>query len=200
MVAERPRSHLIGRRTRLDHLGRKECDQLLQYCITESTQSGWPLYGQTPTCDTFWAMLAEPGIDGYVVSGRDSGELLGIVLAYRTDLRCGTTHVAIVLAESAWQQGWPVEGLGLLLHHLFGVCGIRKIYVEMSEASLDRLGTSATRLMTKEMTMPGHRRARGRHVDVTTLSVTADQWPYTEMGRALGVVPRVDAALAGGVR
>lgn len=200
MVVEPSAPAISGRRTKLVHLGRDAADHFLLHCLAESTHSGWPLYGQTPTREAFWSMLAEPGIDGFTVAERSSDEPLGIVLAYRTDLRSGTTHVAIVLAEDAWQKGWPVEGLGLLLHHLFGRCGIRKVYVEMSEASLNRLGTSASRWMTKEITMPAHRRAQGDHIDVTSLSVTQDQWPYDEMARALGTGGPNQRAMAGGIR
>jgi hypothetical protein len=183
-----PRSPwLIGRRTHLAHLDSEIAARLHRDALAPSLRSGWPLHGQTPGREQFQQMLGEPGIDTFGVRSNESGAPLGAVFSYRTDLRSQHTSVAVLLVREAWSKGWPLEGLGLFVNLLFGLCGMRKLYFEMSAERAELLSSALDRWLTEEIVLPRHRRDAGAFTDLRRSSLSSSAWPLAEMSSKLGV-------------
>lgn len=138
--------------------------------------SSWRLHGGTPTPPQYVEMLWRNVHAQFIVAPKEGDEVLGLVAAYNADLQNGHCY-ALMMPVAGGPTGTArvLEGMALLLDHLFLWLPLRKVYFEADEAeSLD----TAARVdgLVEEGRLRRHMFRDGEYVDLVTFALYRDQW------------------------
>ena len=122
-------------RTRRVHLRQIQTGDVPQLyaSLTHPRQSyRWRYRGTTPSYEEFTRDLFGGVLCQFVVADNETGDLVGMVAAYRASLEQGTCYFAFARAGSPRQPvGDMFAGLGLFLGYLFRTWSLRKVYAEV---------------------------------------------------------------------
>lgn len=167
------RRPLVGRRVRLEPLA-PEHEPVAHELFTQGTHlTRYRLRGATPSPEAFRRLLWDRTLAQLVVV--HAAGVAGVVTALEPDLRNGHVHVAVVVASGA-PPGIGVEGLALLVEHLFAEFPLRKVYAEVLGPNLDAFATGVGRLFEVEGRLTAHEYLDGAFHDMVVLALTRERW------------------------
>jgi RimJ/RimL family protein N-acetyltransferase/acyl carrier protein len=181
-AAPHRRRPLVGRRVRLVALAPEHHGAALDLYTRGDHLTRYRLRGATPSPDGFHRALWDRALAQFVVV--HDGRVVGVVSAYEPDLRNRHVHVAVVAAEDA-PAGVGVEGLALLVDHLFREFDLRKVYAEVLAPNLAAFGSGVGRLFVVEGRLTEHEYLDGRYHDMVVLALGRSRWEAT-VDRILG--------------
>jgi len=136
----------------------------------------WRHQGRTPSpqqyVQSFWgAVLIQA-----VVQRRTDQESVGLVTAYDANLRSGHAYVAVLSAADAIRTGAALEGLAMLVTHLFVEWPFHKLYAETFTGAATQFTGALGRACTLEGRMKEDRMIDGQYQDRLILAFEKESW------------------------
>lgn len=95
----------------------------------------WVTHGTSPSPEDFRRLLWQGVLVQYVVWTNSPAQRAALVSAYNASMRNGVVYLASFSDPSAVATGIAIKGSALLISQLFEQWPIRKIYIEVTEAS-----------------------------------------------------------------
>lgn len=177
---------LTGRRVRLEALGLRHLPSLLNIATSPGLRGKWPLRGRTVHPLEFGDLLYAGGSLGFAIVRIDNEDIVGLALASDLDLRSGTGTASIMLEENLWLAGWPFEAMLLIINFLFDFIGLRRLYFQVPDYNLPKLGRGIAGWAKPEGTLSSHRYVDGSYINIHLLSLDAGAWDFELVGRITG--------------
>ncbi len=168
-----PRRPLQGRRVRLAPLGAAHHAEALDLFTQGDNLNQFRLRGTTASPESFLRLLWDRVLCQFAVI--DAGRMVALVSAFEADMRNRHVHVAVVARPDA-APGVGLEGLALLMEHLFTEFDFRKVYAEVMESNLEAFRSGLQRVAAVEGRLVDHEYRGGRYEDMLILSVTREGW------------------------
>lgn len=184
----RERVPFEGRRVRLTPLSGIHHSDAYELFTTGDHLTRFRLRGATPSPEAFLRVLWDRVLAQFAVL--DGRRFVGVVSAYEADLRNRHAHVAVVVRPDA-PVGAGVEGLALLVDHLFDEFDLRKVYAEVLEPNAAAFGSGVGSVFAVEGRLRAHEYLGRAYHDMLVLAVTAEEWEV-HATRLLG--PRASGA------
>jgi RimJ/RimL family protein N-acetyltransferase len=98
----------------------------------------WRFRGRTIAPDQFERTFFDGVLAQYSIVNRDNGDLLGLAVAYNSDLSAGYTYLGLLRIPSIRRpRGAGIEGAMLMIEYLFRNFPLRKLYFEVPTYNLD---------------------------------------------------------------
>jgi RimJ/RimL family protein N-acetyltransferase len=97
-------------------------------------------------------------------------------MLYAPNLPDGYAYVGIVLASTYTLEGWPLEGLVLLLDYAFMMWDLRKLYGEILGVNWSSWSRALGRYFQEEGQLKEHTFFGGRWWDMHIVAVYRDDW------------------------
>ncbi len=167
------RMALHGRRVRLVPLtGAHQADALDLFTRAENLNQ-FRFRGTTPSPESFLRLLWDRVLCQFAVV--EEGRMVALVSAFEADMRNRHVHVAVVSRPDA-APGVGLEGLALLIEHLFTEFDFRKVYAEVMEPNAAAFRSGLDRVVEVEGRLVDHEYMGGSYHDMLILSVTRDRW------------------------
>jgi hypothetical protein len=148
----------------------------------------WRHRGATPSPEAFAQRLWAGVLAQYLVVAHHDQRVVGLVSGYNADLASGTCWVGFARfddtthadrSDHADHSPLMVEGIVLLVDHLFTHWPFRKLYGETIGFNLAGLRNPLSRLLVEEGRLREHVYAGGTHWDLHYLALyrrTWDEW------------------------
>lgn len=171
--SRRPRTPLQGRRVRLAPLTGAHHAEALDLFTQGDNFNQFRLRGTTASPESFLRLLWDRVLCQFAVI--DAGRVVALVSAFEADMRNRHVHVAVVARPDAG-PGIGLEGLALLMEHLFTEFDFRKVYAEVMESNLAAFRSGLERVAAIEGRLVDHEYRGGRYEDMLILSVTRAGW------------------------
>ena len=170
-----PGCDLVGRRTRIERLGPQDLGFVSTLCAEPGNAIRWGLRVDPRGADSLaQSLLAHMFVPMKVLS--TEGQPIGVVFGKDPDFRNGHCAVTFALSESFTARGWPLEGFGLFVRHLFSTYRLRKIYCEVIDFNLPQFESSLETFFDVEARLTGHEMVSGRPCDVYILALSAERF------------------------
>jgi RimJ/RimL family protein N-acetyltransferase len=151
--------------------------QLVHLFDDDAMAGRWPPVGDDRRLEVFEQRIWNAGEIQYAIFPARTDELIGLVNAHGIDELNATTALGFVVHPRLWRRGWTFEAVVLFLDLLFRWHGFRKVYCEMSEATLAAFGGAVDRWLTREATFRSHvTDGRGGYQDWHVLSLSRSAW------------------------
>lgn len=169
----------VGRAVHLVALSDQYLPLLWQWDTAPSNLVSGRLRGHVPPPGAYRTLVWEGSLCQFVVAANGGEQPLGVVNAYRADLRSGHCSVSLYHAPEALTPGRPspaLEGAELFITYLFEVFGLRKVYVEVAEFNRRPMASFLEAHCVHEGTMRDHELAAGRHWDVELHAIERSSW------------------------
>jgi RimJ/RimL family protein N-acetyltransferase len=196
-----PRTHdtaarLVGRRVALRAVAVTDYDFLYDISMAPDNVVRWRFRGTTPSPEGFIQTLWQGVMAQFLIVRPSNGAPVGLITAYNTDPRSGTTHIALIVAPPYENQGWVMDAVPLFLGYLFDTWNLRKIYYETIEFNYARFASGLGTRFHVEGCLRDHEYHAGRYWHVYTLAVYREEWEQ----RAERVMPYVLGTTPPGAR
>ena len=176
-----------GRLIRLVILEPRHYDAL--YTISTSAETGfrWRHRGTTPSPERFVQSLWDGVLAQFVVERRDTGAVVGLVVAYDANPR--HRYVSLALAATAEEigHGRMMEAGALFVNWLFTMWDYHKIYAESIEFNYQSFASGAGKLFQIEGRLKEHEFYGGRRWDLLQLAIYRRDWMRTPQGLDLSL-------------
>lgn len=130
--------------------------------------------------ESLWASV----LTQHLVVERATDQVAGVVATYGADLVNGTAKMAVFTFMPFRSQGWPMEGLRLMIEFVFYAFPLRKLYAEVLEPNLRQFGRGFPSLLEEEGRLKEHAFIGGSYVDQVILSLTRARWFDDPRGHA----------------
>jgi RimJ/RimL family protein N-acetyltransferase len=144
-----------------------------------SGASGGPRYryrGATPGPRQFEADLWTGVLAQFVICRIDDPTPVGLVTAFNANLSDGHAHFAVCVDPSVQGRGWPLEGAGLFIEHLFRCFELRKLYAQVSELNRGRFRPAIDTLLVEEARLVDYDYFDGQYFDSVIYAVWRSRW------------------------
>lgn len=168
-----PRTPLEGRRVRLVPLTGAHHGEALDLFTQGDNFNRFRLRGTTASPESFLRLLWDRVLCQFAVV--HAGRMVALVSAFEADMRNRHVHVAVVARPDA-APGAGLEGLALLMEHLFTEFDFRKVYAEVMESNLEAFRSGLERVAAVEGRLVDHEYHGGGYEDMLILSVTREGW------------------------
>src|SRR5262249_53583526 len=116
---------LSGRRVRLRAVVASDYEFLFRLATDERTGPRWRYRGLPPRPEEFVRDLWQQVLVQFLVERVDSGEPLGLVVAYEATMRDRHCHIAMLFRADV--VVWPLEALVLFINFLFEEFAFNKL-------------------------------------------------------------------------
>ncbi len=179
------RHPLVGPRVRLVPLTIQHEAEALSLYTTGSHLTRYRLRGATPSPESFRQALWERVLAQFVVVC--DGKIIGLVSAFQPDFRNGHAHIAVVARPDA-PPGTGMEGVSLLIEHLFAEFDLRKVYAEVMAPNAGAFGSGVGRVFVVEGRLTGHEYLEGEYHDMLVMAISRERWAEN-VDRLLGPKP-----------
>lgn len=138
----------------------------------------WRLRGATVSPRDYEGLLWQGILSQFAVCSRSDRTLLGLVGAYRADLANGHCYVmALRCRYDVAASVKVIEGLALLISHLFEGWPFRKVYFETDEDLAQQFHSLFDRVdFPLEGRLRGHVFLDGRYLDQLTFALYRSSW------------------------
>lgn len=138
--------------------------------------STWRHRGTTPSMETFITQLWAGVLAQYIVVERSSRRPVALVSAYNANFRDGWAYIAVAKLGASQSPYSALHGLGLLVGHVFGAFGLRKLYAEVAEFNLRSFRSASEFLLIEEARLSEHVWHDGRYWDTYVLALPRARW------------------------
>ncbi len=166
---------LLARSLRLRTIEPRDHRGLYELVTHQDTLFRWQYGGVLPTFDDFVRDLTKPGVLAQFVVVRAGKNLpLGIVNAYRPDLRSGTVYIGEVLAPPLQGTGAGVIAMALFVRYLFTNWNFRKFYMETLSYNLTQFRSVVGTAFEIEGRLKDHYYYQGKYYDMFILAMTRE--------------------------
>jgi len=135
--------------------------------------------GRTPVAvaperfpDRLWAGV----VSQFVIVSTEDETIVGIVSLAGVDYANGHARLDVKLRPDSLDESWALEGVELYVDHVFNSFALRKLYLEMSDDMLDRLGRVFEQELMVEGRLAGHSYVAGNYVDTVIGAFYRDEW------------------------
>lgn len=150
-------------------------ERLFYLATSSDSFESWRLRGRTLSFPEFADFLRSQCDAQFVVCG-SSGEVIGHVCSYQSDLSAGHTKVALLLAPEVQGLSWPLASIPLFLAHLFSTRPMRQVYFELPTFNADKLRFFLSGFCVRTALFEGYLFAFGAHHDMEVWSLSAEGW------------------------
>ncbi len=157
-------------------LGNEHLDFLYDLAVDEQVGVRWRFHGQVPSRDAFLSSLWTGVLVQLLVVDRKSRSPLGLVVAYNADQRHGFAYLASVMVPEADGSGLGVAALDVFVGYLFATWPLRKLYAEIPEYNVDRLGNRIGYLLKEEGRLRAHSFYGGFWWDQVIVAIYRDDY------------------------
>lgn len=164
---------LHGHRVRLVPLTGAHQAEALDLFTRGENLNQFRFRGTTPSPESFVRLLWDRVLCQFAVA--EEGRMVALVSAFEADMRNRHVHVAVVSRPDA-PPGVGLEGLALLIEHLFTEFDFRKIYAEVMEPNAAAFHSGLDRVVEVEGRLVDHEYMGGDYQDMLILSVTRERW------------------------
>jgi ribosomal-protein-alanine N-acetyltransferase len=175
-VSKFRRAPTRGRRVELRELRVSDGPALLDIAARPSTVGRWRLAGHTLAPEMFLEFLWLSASVNMVMVRRHNSRPLGLAQAYELNEYNGTCSVALLVDDTYWGAGWPIEGLVLFVHYLLVGLDMRKLYFHVPTFNLEHFRGVASRWLVEEGVLREARFYQGTYHDVHVLTLWRDNW------------------------
>lgn len=172
-ASPRPRPPLQGRRVRLVPFTAAQHGEALDLLTAGDHLTRYRLRGVTPSPEAFARLLWDRVLVQFAVV--IERRMVGLVTAIEADMRNRHVHVAAIVRQGA-PPGVGMEGLALLVEHLFVEFDLRKVYAEVLAPNAAQFASGIGRLMAQEGRLVEHEYVSGRYEDVLVLAIDRARW------------------------
>jgi RimJ/RimL family protein N-acetyltransferase len=187
-----PSGVFYGTRVSLQPLRPDDTDLIYRLSCDPEIGSRWRFRGQTPDPRDFAAKLWNGTVAHYMVARRTDNQRVGYVAAHNVNLRDRWAYVSALSANPAEKSGLVIEGLALLIDHLFRNWPLHKVLIEAPEYNMDQYGRDLDKVFRREARISDYFFHEGKMWDLVVASVTASQWARTR-AEHLEAVAAVDS-------
>jgi RimJ/RimL family protein N-acetyltransferase len=132
--------------------------------------------GATPGPQQFEADLWSGVLAQFAVCRVDDPAPVGLVTAFNASLHDGHAHVAVCTDPTAQGRGWPLEGMGLFIEHLFRCFELRKLYAQVSELNRSRFRPALGDLLVEEARLVDYDYFDGMYFDSVIYALWRSRW------------------------
>ncbi len=122
--------------------------------------------------ESMWASV----LTQHLIVERSTDQVAGIVATYGADFVNGTAKMAVFTFAPFRSQGWPLEGMRLMIDFVFYAFPLRKLYAEVLEPNLTQFGRGFPTLLEEEGRLKEHAFIGGNYVDQVILTLTRERW------------------------
>jgi hypothetical protein len=136
----------------------------------------WRHRGVTPGPEEWVKSLWSGVLLQYIAISIEANEALGIITFYNADLGNGFVYLVAARFQSHTPSQHLMEGVVLLIEHVFSVWPFRKIYLEVPEYNLDQFVSSLESVVSHEGCLKEHWRLGGEVWDHHYLSIHRRDW------------------------
>jgi RimJ/RimL family protein N-acetyltransferase len=166
---------LRGRHVGLRPVTPSDYEFLFNIEIVAPAAPRWRFRGLTPSFQQFVQLLHEDVLVTFIVLDLENGSPVGSVLAYSPDHRNGVASIAAIAAPEVYNSGRLIEGVCLLLDHVFRCWNLRKLYIQTFEFNLSQFG-GLPRIVIEEGRLREYEFYAGRYWDKIFLSISRATW------------------------
>ena len=174
--ADPPVQSTVGRWVTLRPVRPSDYDLIRAAELSDELALRWRHRGATPSPEAFAHSLWVGVLTQYLVVTNHEPRVLGLVSAYDADLRAGTCFVGFARFGRDDHSPGMVEGIVLLVEHLFAHWPFRKLYGESIEFNTGDFGGLFGPLLVEEGRLREHVYLAGRHWDLCYLALYRDTW------------------------
>lgn len=160
---------MAGRLVGLVPVRRDHLPSLYTMVTHPDTAPHWRFRGGYPSPEQFEQTLWQDVAAQFALEQR--GRCVGWVVAYKPEFAQGHVHVAACSAPESLGTGAAIEGLGLLIDHLWRAWPLRKVYMETSERSYPQFASGEGRIFEVEGRLRQHEFYDGRRWDKLVLAL-----------------------------
>jgi RimJ/RimL family protein N-acetyltransferase len=175
-AADAPRPRTRGRWVSLRPVRSVDYELIRAAELSDDLAVRWRHRGATPSPEQFAQRLWAGVLAQYLVVAHHDEHVVGLVTAYDADMTSGTVWVGFVRFDSSGHSPLMVEGIVLLVDHLFEHWPFRKLYGETVDFNLAGLRNPLARLLVQEGRLREHVYAAGRYWDLHHLALYRSTW------------------------
>jgi acyl carrier protein len=145
----------------------------------ETTGEAAVLYrhrGASVAPESYAASLWNGVLSQMVVCSLRTGGPIGLVACFEPDFRHGYARLAGILDPKMMGLGWPIEGFGTFVTHIFHSFPFRKLYIDIAGFNLPRMRSWLDSHGSLEGTLLQHEFHNGSYYDQYTYALYRDRW------------------------
>jgi hypothetical protein len=173
-----------SRRALLRNVLPSDYEFLYRMSVDPVSSYRWRFRGATPSPEEFTASFWQGVLAQFIVDDAQKRGPLGLVVAYRADMRNGFAYGGFMSGHSTVIGSPIVDGFIVFLSYLFATWPLRKVYFEVPEYNLRGLQSGLDRYCVVEGRLVAYDFHDGRYWDMVIASLSRDAWDR-ESGRLL---------------
>lgn len=172
--------HLEGHRVLLRAVATSDYEWLWKLSTLPELGYRWRQVPGSVNPDQLSAALWQGVLTQLLVTHKESGDRLGLAVAYQANVAHRTAYVAIILDPGVHKLGWPLEGFKLFMAYLFDSFDLRKVYAEALDYNLNAYrGLLNSGKAQEEGHLRQHVYAGGHYRDVHLIAFYRAAWERT---------------------
>ncbi len=176
-----------GRLVRLAILEPKHYDAL--YAISTDAQTGfrWRHKGTIPSPERFVQSLWEGVLAQFVVERRDTGQVVGQVVAYDANVKNRFAWIAVAGRADEMGSGRMMEATALFIDWLFAMWDFHKLYAESLEYNYAHFASGEGDVFRLEGRLREHEYYDGKRWDLLQIAVYRRDWSKSALRLSLPI-------------
>ena len=146
----------------------------------------WRHRGSTPGPEEAIRTCWQGMLCAYIVESTESSRPEGLAIAFNLDERNRHCHIGVLGRPDREEGGInpALEGIIILVQHLFEVWQFRKLYAEVLEYNYDQFQHATGPIAIEEGRLRDHDWMFGRYWDKIVLAIYRDDWERNHQGSA----------------
>lgn len=164
---------MSGARCYLAPLNRQDMGRLYQLSVLAEGAATWRYHGGLPPMERFDAEFWNGVHEQVAIRKSVDDSLVGYATSYQYNAEAGFCYVAVIVGEQG--LGIGTESTALFCQYLFDIYNLRKVYFEVPDFNVARIGGLLETHGTLEATLPERFFAHGRWCDVNLYTVSREQ-------------------------
>lgn len=167
---------LVGRRITLLPTVPDHYPFLYELATSQEIGFRWRYGGQIPQYEVFVQQMWTGVLAQFLITKTESGQALGLTVAYNADLRNGHAYIAAVMDQNEAFPGSGVEASALFLNYVFATWNFRKLYAEVLEFNLPQFSSGLGNAFKEEGVLRAHQYYGGRFWDMHLVAYYRETW------------------------
>jgi hypothetical protein len=184
---------MYGRRVHLEPVRWDHAQSLCRLAHSDELVNGWPLFGNRRSSADFEKMLWSTSSLLFAILSRETGEVIGLVQGHDQDQIGRTIGLGLLITNSLWRAGWPLEAPVIFLEFVFVGLNYRKVYLATSQSLMSRLCGLLGTTILHEASHREHLKTSTGYEDLHILALHRDSWDRELASQVLGTSRSVAA-------